>query len=85
MRLEATLRARTAAPRLAHVHQLGAQLAREEADRALATLDRLSDVERQVVRDMAELAGPAGALSCQPNTSRSVGVDGYDKVVSLAV
>ena len=54
MRLEATLRARTAAPRLAHVHQLGAQLAREEADRALATLDRLSDVERQVVRDMAE-------------------------------
>jgi hypothetical protein len=34
-------------------HQLGEQLAREEADRALAGLERLSDVERQVVRDLA--------------------------------
>ena len=52
-RLNASLRARVAAPRLAQLHQLGTQLAREEADRALAGLERLSDVERQVVRDMA--------------------------------
>lgn len=53
-RLDAGLRARTVAPRLAELHRLGADLAREEAERALAGLDRLSDVERQVVRDMAE-------------------------------
>jgi glutamyl-tRNA reductase len=53
-RLEASVRAHTAGPGLAELHQLGRRLAREEADRALASLDRLSDVERQVVRDMAE-------------------------------
>jgi glutamyl-tRNA reductase len=53
-RLEASLRARAAAPHLAELHRLGADLAREEADRALASLERLSDVERQVVREMAE-------------------------------
>ncbi len=53
-RLESSLRARSAAPRLAELHRLGADLAREESERALASLDRLSDVERQVVRDMAE-------------------------------
>jgi glutamyl-tRNA reductase len=53
-RLESSLQARNAAPRLAELHRLGAELAREEADRALASLDRLSDVERQVVRDMAD-------------------------------
>jgi glutamyl-tRNA reductase len=52
-RLDASLRARVAAPELAQLHQLGEQLAREEAERALAGLERLSDVERQVVRDMA--------------------------------
>jgi len=52
-RLEARLGARAAAPGLAQLHQLGQQLAREEADRALAGLDRLSDMERQVVRDLA--------------------------------
>jgi glutamyl-tRNA reductase len=53
-RFEASLRARAVAPRLAQLHRLGEQLAREEADCALAGLDRLSDAERQVVRDMAE-------------------------------
>jgi glutamyl-tRNA reductase len=53
-RLEASLRARTAASRLAELHQLGLRLAREEADRALAGLDRLSGVEREMVREMAE-------------------------------
>ena len=42
-RLEASLRARAAAPRLAQLHRLGVQLAREEADRSLARLDHLSD------------------------------------------
>jgi glutamyl-tRNA reductase len=53
-RLEANLRARAAAPKLAQLHRLGVQLAREEADRALADLDHLSDTERQIVRDMGE-------------------------------
>jgi glutamyl-tRNA reductase len=53
-RLEASIRERAAAPGLAELHRLGQRLAREEADRTLASLDRLSDVERQVVRDMAE-------------------------------
>ena len=53
-RLEASLQARAAAPRLAQLHGLGVQLAREEADRALARLDHLSDGERQIVRDMGE-------------------------------
>ena len=52
-RLEATLQARAAAPKLVHLHQLGEQLAREEADRALTGLHHLSDMERQIVRDMA--------------------------------
>ena len=53
-RLDSSLKARSAAPRFAELHRLGAELAREEAERALASLDRLSDVERQVVRDMAD-------------------------------
>jgi glutamyl-tRNA reductase len=53
-RLESNLKARGAGPRLAELHRLGAELAREESERALASLDRLSDMERQVVRDMAE-------------------------------
>jgi len=53
-RLEATLRARAMIPELAHLHQLGERLAREEADHALARLGRLSDGERQAVRSMAE-------------------------------
>ena len=53
-RLEASIRERAAAPGLAELHRLGQRLAREEADRTLADLDRLSDEESQVVRDMAE-------------------------------
>jgi len=53
-RLEASIRERAAAPGLAELHRLGQRLAREEANRTLAGLDRLSDLERQVVRDMAD-------------------------------
>jgi len=53
-RLEARLRTRAAAPKLVQLHQLGEQLAREEADRALSGLHHLSDMERQIVRDMAQ-------------------------------
>ena len=53
-RLEASIRERAAAPGLAELHRLGQRLAREEADRTIAGLDRLSDLERQVVRDMAD-------------------------------
>jgi glutamyl-tRNA reductase len=53
-RLDASLRARAGAPQLAELHQLGLKLACEEADRALASLDGLSDAEREIVREMAE-------------------------------
>ena len=53
-RLEARLRTRAAAPKLVQLHQLGEQLAREEVDRALTALHHLSDMERQIVRDMAQ-------------------------------
>jgi glutamyl-tRNA reductase len=53
-RFEASLRARAVAPTLAQLHQLGEQLAREEADCALAGLGQLSARERQVIRDIAE-------------------------------
>jgi glutamyl-tRNA reductase len=53
-RLEATMRARGLAPTLAGLHRLGLRLAYEETDRTLARLDSLSDVERQIVREMAE-------------------------------
>jgi len=53
-RLEARLQARAAAPKLVQLHQLGEKLAREEADRALTGLHHLSDMERQIVRDMAQ-------------------------------
>jgi glutamyl-tRNA reductase len=52
-RLGARLQARAAAPKLAQLHRLGEQLAREEADRAITGLHHLSDMERQIVRDMA--------------------------------
>ncbi len=53
-RLEAAMRVRGLAPTLAGLHRLGLRLAYEEADRTLAHLDSLSDVEREVVREMAE-------------------------------
>jgi glutamyl-tRNA reductase len=53
-RLMASLRGRAAAPGLAELHRFGQRVAREEANRALAGLHQLSDMERLVVRDMAE-------------------------------
>jgi glutamyl-tRNA reductase len=54
VRLEAALRARAAAPRLAELHRLATRLATEEAELALAQLGPLSERERQVVKEMAE-------------------------------
>jgi glutamyl-tRNA reductase len=53
-RFERALRRRAAAPALAELHRLGAALAREEADRALAELGLVSEQESEVVRRMAE-------------------------------
>ena len=53
-RLAHSLRGRAAAPRLAALHRLGAQVAEQEADWALARLDDLSEQEREVVREMAD-------------------------------
>jgi glutamyl-tRNA reductase len=47
------LRIRAAAPHLAELHQIGERLAEEEAQRALAELEPLSEAEREVVRRMA--------------------------------
>jgi glutamyl-tRNA reductase len=53
-RLGQSLRGRAAAPRLAELHRIGAQMAEQEAAWALAQLAALSDRERQVVREMAD-------------------------------
>jgi glutamyl-tRNA reductase len=53
-RLATALRARAAAPRLAELHRLGARLAEEEAETAIARLGDLGEREQQVVREMAE-------------------------------
>jgi glutamyl-tRNA reductase len=53
-RLDLALRARAVAPRLADLHRMGARLAEEEADAALAQLGDLDERERRIVRDMAE-------------------------------
>ena len=53
-RLNHALRARAAAPRLAELHRLSAQVAEQEAAWALSQLDDLSEQERVVVRAMAE-------------------------------
>jgi glutamyl-tRNA reductase len=53
-RYDRTLRRRNAAPELAELHRLGAVLAREEAERAIAELGVISDEEGAVVRRMAE-------------------------------
>jgi glutamyl-tRNA reductase len=47
------LRIRAAAPHLAELHQIGERLAEEEAQRALAELEPLSEADREVVRRMA--------------------------------
>jgi glutamyl-tRNA reductase len=53
VRFRAALRSRAAAPHLAELHRLGERLAEEEAERALAELESLSEREREVVRQMA--------------------------------
>ena len=53
-RLETSLRARVAAPRLAELHRIAARLAKEEAEAALAELGELDERERRVVKEMAE-------------------------------
>jgi glutamyl-tRNA reductase len=53
-RLQQSLRARAAAPRLTELHRLGAQMAEQESAWALAQLADLSDQEQEVVREMAD-------------------------------
>jgi glutamyl-tRNA reductase len=53
-RLGQNLRARAAAPRLAELHRMGAEMAEQEAAWALAQLAALSEREREVVREMAD-------------------------------
>lgn len=53
-RLEETLRGHKAAPRLAELHRIGAEVAEQEAAWALGQLSELSDREREVVREMAD-------------------------------
>ncbi|MFL5493534.1 MAG: hypothetical protein ACJ8DC_04020, partial [Gemmatimonadales bacterium] len=53
-RLVQNLRARAAAPRLAELHRVGAEMAEQEVSWALAQLDALSEREREVVREMAD-------------------------------
>ncbi len=53
-RFDRALRRRAAAPELAELHRLGAALAREEAERALAELGGMSEEKSAVVRRMAD-------------------------------
>jgi glutamyl-tRNA reductase len=53
-RVKRTLRGLEVAPHLAELHRVGARVAEQEAEWALAQLDELSERERQVVRQMAE-------------------------------
>jgi glutamyl-tRNA reductase len=53
-RLEETLCGHRAAPRLAELHRLGAEVAEQETAWALGLLAELSDREREVVREMAD-------------------------------
>jgi glutamyl-tRNA reductase len=53
-RLDQRLRGHREAPRLAELHRLGAEVAEQEAARALAQLAELSEAERLVVKEMAD-------------------------------
>ena len=53
-RLEETLRSHRAAPRLAELHRLGAEVAEQETAWALGRLAELSHQDREVVREMAD-------------------------------
>ena len=54
IRLDLSLRGRTAASRLAELHQISRQMAEQESEWALAQLETLSPAEREVVRQMAD-------------------------------
>ena len=54
IRLGLSLRGRTAASRLAELHQISRQMAEQESEWALAQLEALSPAEREVVRKMAD-------------------------------
>lgn len=54
VRLEQQLRGRAAAPRLAELHRRGAEVAEQEAVRALAQLANLTEREQLIVKQMAE-------------------------------
>lgn len=53
-RLAVALRARSRAPRLAELHQAGARIASEEAERVLRELDGLNAGEEALVRQLAD-------------------------------
>ena len=53
-RLAQTLRGHRAAPRLAELHRLGAEVAEQETAWALDQLDELTERERDVVRELAD-------------------------------
>jgi glutamyl-tRNA reductase len=53
IRLGLSLRGRTAASRLADLHQISRQMAEQESEWALAQLETLSPAEREIVRKMA--------------------------------
>ncbi|MGH7535526.1 MAG: hypothetical protein ACREMG_08060, partial [Gemmatimonadales bacterium] len=52
--LEAGLRGRAAAPRLAELHRLGVEVAEQETTWAFDRLQDLTEGEREVVRAMAD-------------------------------
>ena len=54
IRLDLGLRGRTAASRLAELHQISREMAEQESEWALAQLETLSPAEREVVRKMAD-------------------------------
>ncbi|MFL5472626.1 MAG: glutamyl-tRNA reductase [Gemmatimonadales bacterium] len=54
IRLGLSLRGRTAASRLAELHQISHQMAEQESEWALAQLETLSPAEREIVRTMAD-------------------------------
>ncbi len=54
IRLGLSLRGRTAASRLADLHQISRQMAEQESEWALAQLETLSPAEREIVRKMAD-------------------------------
>jgi glutamyl-tRNA reductase len=53
-RLRHNLRGLAVAPHLAELHRVGARVAQQEAEWALAQLDELTERERRVVREMAD-------------------------------